>query len=152
MAPDTTQSPLRLDGRLPLHGVKVVAAELLVAMPFGTQLFADFGADVIDIEHVSFRDDPDTRWRLRSGRHKRRIAINLRDPRGQEIARSLAASADVFAENYRPGVIEKYGLGYTALSALNPKLVYASMSGFGHQDFLPSRCGTWPPTGRSPSR
>jgi CoA:oxalate CoA-transferase len=131
-------SPRRAQARLPLHGMRVIACELLVALPFGTQLLADFGADVIDVEHYPARSDADSRWRLRTGRHKRRISVNLRTTEGRQIVQQLVAQADVFAENYRPGVIDKYDLGYERLREINPGIVYASMSGFGHQDILPS--------------
>lgn len=129
---------MRQRSNLPLHGIRIVACEALMALPFGTQLLADFGADVIDIEHANYRDDSDTRWRLRTGRHKRRIAVNLRDPRGQEIVRQLAMRAEVFAENYRPGVMDNYNLGYKDLSVANPGLLYVSVSGFGHKEILES--------------
>src|SRR5262249_33780609 len=90
------------------------------------------------VEHADYRDDPDTRWRLRTGRHKRRIAVNLREPRGQDLVRALASKADAFAENFRPGVMDRYRLGYADLSALNQRLVYLSISGFGHQEVLPT--------------
>ena len=130
--------PTRGRSQLPLYGVKAISCEAMVALPFGTQLLADFGADVIVVEHANFRDDVNSRWRLRTGRHKRRVAINLRDPRGQKMVRQLVARADIFAENYRPGVMDKYGLGFKDLGQLNPRLVYVSMSGFGHSDFLAS--------------
>ncbi len=130
--------PLREREYMPLHGIKIVTCEALLALPFGTQLLSDFGADVISVEQAAYREDSDTRWRLRTGRHKRRIAVNLRDSRGQEIVRRLAARADVFAENFRPGVVEKYKLGYEGLSALNPRLIYVSVSGFGHREVLES--------------
>jgi formyl-CoA transferase len=123
---------------MPLHGIRVIACEIVVALPFGTQLLSDFGADVIVVEQATYRDDTSSRWRLRTGRHKRRIALNLRDPRGQDMVRRLVADADVFAENYRPGIMDKYGLGFRDLSQVNPRLVYVSMSGFGHTDFLAS--------------
>ena len=129
---------MREQGALPLHGVRVLACELLVALPFGTQILADLGADVIGIEHYDYRDDTDSRWRLRTGRHKRRISVNLRDPRGQELVRRLAGTIDIFAENYRPGTMDRYGLGYARLSELHPGLVYVSMSGYGHADVLES--------------
>ena len=118
--------------------MKIIACEQLVAIPFGTQILADLGADVIGIEHATYRADPDTRWRLRTGRNKRRIAINLREIEGQELVRRLAQRADVFAENFRPGILERYGLSYADLSKANPRLVYASMSGYGHRKILES--------------
>lgn len=130
--------PLRSQAAQPLHGIKIVSCEAQVALPFGTQILADFGADVIHIEHADYREDSAQRWRLRTGRHKRRIAIDLRNSRGQDIVRQLATRADVFGENFRPGVMDSYKLGYKDLSIVNPKLIYVSVSGFGHEDILAS--------------
>ncbi|MDF3311472.1 CoA transferase [Rhodococcus sp. T2V] len=123
----------------PLTGVRVIACEAIMALPFATQMLADFGADVIGIEHIDWRPDSETSaWRLRTGRHKRRIAVNLREESGQEIVRRLIRGADVFASNFRPGVIDRYGLGYEQVRDINPGVVYASLSGFGTRNLLPS--------------
>jgi len=122
----------------PLSGVRVLAVEQLMAMPFGTQLLSDLGAEVIAVETVGYAGDEAVPWRERTGRHKRRIQVKLNDPRGQELLRRLSQRVDVFGENFRPGVLDRYQLGYAQLSKLNERLIYASVSGFGHKDFLPS--------------
>ena len=123
---------------LPLRGVRILAVEQLMALPFGTQILADLGAEVVAVESVGFTGDDAVPWRERTGRHKRRIQVRLNDPRGQEILRRLAMCFDVFGENFRPGIMDKYQLGYSHLSALNERLIYVSVSGFGHKDFLES--------------
>jgi crotonobetainyl-CoA:carnitine CoA-transferase CaiB-like acyl-CoA transferase len=123
----------------PLTGVRVVTCESLMALPFSTQILSDLGADILAIEQVSWRDDKEqSAWRLRTGRNKRRIAVNLKSPAGQHLVRRLIASADVFAANMRPGVMKRYGLDYEALSADFPRLVYANVSGFGNSPYAPS--------------
>jgi formyl-CoA transferase len=122
----------------PLSGVRVLAVEHLMALPFGTQLLADFGADVVGLETVGYAGDDAIPWRERTGRHKRRARIKLDDPRGQDLVRRLAARFDVLAENFRPGVLDRYGLGYADLQPLNDRLVYVSVSGYGHRDVLES--------------
>jgi formyl-CoA transferase len=123
---------------LPFSGVRILAVEQLMALPFGTQLLSDLGAEVIAVESVGFSGDQGVAWRERTGRHKRRIQIRLNDPRGQELLRRLALRVDVFAENFRPGIMDKYQLGYQHLSKLSERLIYVSVSGFGHKDFLES--------------
>jgi formyl-CoA transferase len=122
----------------PLSGVRILAVEQLMAMPFGTQLLSDLGAEVIAVETVGYGGDAAVPWRERTGRHKRRIQVKLNDPRGQDLLRRLARRVDVFGENFRPGVLDRYQLGYAQLSELNERLIYASVSGFGHKDFLES--------------
>lgn len=122
----------------PLEGIRILAIEQLMALPFCTQLLADFGAEVISVESIGYGSYESSRWRERTGRHKQRIQVRLNDPRGQELLRRLAGSVDVVAENFRPGVMDKYGLGWTALEELNPSLIYVSISGYGHPDFLTS--------------
>jgi CoA:oxalate CoA-transferase len=109
-----------------------------MAIPFGTQLLSDYGANVVAVELMGRSGDDMVYWRPRTGRHKQRIIIDFGGPRGQELVRRLAAKADVVVENYRPGVMDKYGLGYEALSRISPRLIYVSVSGFGHRDILPS--------------
>lgn len=118
-----------------LHGTRVLDITQVMAGPFCGMLLADMGADVVKVEPPA---GDSTRNSGRKGepymavnRNKRGIAVNLKDPRGQEIVRKLAAGADVLIENYRPGVMEQFGLGYADLSAGNPGLVYCSISGFG---------------------
>jgi crotonobetainyl-CoA:carnitine CoA-transferase CaiB-like acyl-CoA transferase len=125
----------------PLAGVRVVAFEQAVALPFATFALAEMGAEVIKIERPGAGDvlrgwDHAVRglstgfvW-VNAG--KRDIALDVGTNEGREIARLLAARADVFAENFSPGVADRLGLGYQDLSADHPGLVYCSVSGFGH--------------------
>jgi len=124
----------------PLAGLKVLELGTLIAGPFAARMFAEFGADVIKIEDPR-GGDPIRNWRyLHEGtslwwyvqsRNKRSITLNLKDLRGQAIARCLALDADVIIENYRPGVLEKWGLGYEALRASNPATIMVRISGYG---------------------
>lgn len=133
-------STVSSDNRGPLAGLKVLELGTLIAGPFASRLFAEFGADVIKVEAID-GGDPIRTWRvLHDGtslwwyvqaRNKRSIALNLKDPRAQDIARRLAAEADVVIENYRPGVLEKWGLGYEDLRALNPATILVRLSGYG---------------------
>jgi crotonobetainyl-CoA:carnitine CoA-transferase CaiB-like acyl-CoA transferase len=110
--------------------------------PTCTKILADFGASVLRVERLEgelqervFYDTADLH------RNKRSIAINLQDPRGVEIVKRLAARADVVAENFRPGVKHRLGIDYEALSAENPRLIYASISGFGQEGPYRDRAG-----------
>jgi len=124
----------------PLAGVKVLELGTLIAGPFCTRILGEFGAEVIKIESPD-GGDPLRQWRkLYEGtslwwyvqaRNKQSITINLKHPEGVEIVRKLAAEADIVVENFRPGVLEKLGLGWEVLSALNPGLVMVRLSGFG---------------------
>jgi len=119
----------------PLAGLRVVEFTHMVMGPTCGMLLADMGAEVIKVEPI---DGDRTRHLLGAGsgffplfnRNKKSIGIDLRDPAGAEVARKLCASADVVAENFKPGTMAKYGLDYTALSAANPRLIYASHKGF----------------------
>jgi formyl-CoA transferase len=129
-----------MTGRKPLEGLKVVELGQLIAGPFAGKFFAEFGAEVIKIEPPE-GGDPLRQWRkLHDGtslwwyvqnRGKKSVTANLRLPEGQEIVRRLAREADVLIENFRPGTLEKWGLGYEQLSATNPGLVMLRLSGFG---------------------
>jgi formyl-CoA transferase len=124
----------------PLEGLRVIELGQLIAGPFAGKMFAEFGAEVIKIEPPD-GGDPLRTWRkLHKGtslwwyvqaRNKKSVTANLRLPEGQEIVRRLAREADVVIENFRPGTIEKWGLGYEALSRENPGLVMLRTSGFG---------------------
>ena len=134
----------------PLHGVKVLELGTLIAAPFAARLFAEFGAEVIKVEDPK-TGDPIRNWRhLHEGtslwwyvqsRNKKSIALNLKDPRAQDIARRLALEADVVIENYRPGVLEKWGLGYEQLRAGNPATVMVRISGYGQTGPMRDRPG-----------
>src|SRR5258708_5870726 len=124
----------------PLAHLKIVELGTLIAGPYCARLFAEFGAEVIKIEAPA-EGDPLRKWRkLHEGnslwwyaqaRNKKSVAVNLRDPEGEGIVRALAKGADIVIENFRPGTMEKWGLGYAALSAENPGLVMVRISGFG---------------------
>ncbi|MCO4861820.1 CoA transferase [Cupriavidus sp. WGlv3] len=132
---DTTNSP-----RLPLAGVRVLDLSRVLAGPMCTQALGDLGAEVIKVEHPGRGDD--TRdWGLRVGtrntayfnsanRNKQSIGIDLQQPEGQRIVRELAAKCDVLVQNFKFGGIDKMGLGYEALKAINPGLVYCSITGY----------------------
>src|SRR5271170_4411686 len=121
----------------PLAGLRVLELGQLIAGPFAGKFFAEFGAEVIKIEPPAGDQveggDPLRNWRkLHDGtslwwylqaRNKKSVIVNLRIPEGQEIVRRLTAGADVLIENFRPGTMEKWGLGYDALSRDNPGLV-----------------------------
>jgi crotonobetainyl-CoA:carnitine CoA-transferase CaiB-like acyl-CoA transferase len=120
---------------LPLAGLRVVEFTHMVMGPTCGMVLADLGAEVIKVEPV---DGDRTRHLLGAGagffpmfnRNKKSIALDLRSPEGLEVARRLAASADVVAQNFKPGVMGKYGLDYAALSPLNPRLIYVNHTGF----------------------
>ncbi|MBN8990145.1 MAG: CoA transferase [Rhizobiales bacterium] len=124
----------------PLSGIRVVEFGTLIAAPFAARLFAEFGADVVKIEQPGM-GDPLRGWRkLHQGtslwwylqsRNKKSIAIDLKSQEGRELALRLASQADVVIENFKPGNLEKLGLGWDVLSALNPKLTLVRISGYG---------------------
>jgi len=124
----------------PLAGLSVVEMGALIAGPFCTKILAEFGADVVKLEPPG-HGDPLRKWRyLRDGtsvwwhvqsRGKRSVTCDLRTPEGQAIARALAVKADILVENFRPGTLEGWGLGYPALAAANPGLVMVRISGYG---------------------
>ncbi|TAG01021.1 MAG: CoA transferase [Burkholderiales bacterium] len=123
------------DKLLPLAGLRVVEFTHMVMGPTCGMVLADMGAEVIKVEPV---EGDRTRHLLGSGagffpmfnRNKKSISINLHDPKGAQIARKLAATADVVAENFKPGTMQKYGLDYAALSATNERLIYVTCKGF----------------------
>jgi benzylsuccinate CoA-transferase BbsF subunit len=129
----------------PLAGVRVLDFGLLTAGANTSAMLADLGADVIKIESGAYLDpfrvvgkiDNDEGWWNRSpqfrftNRNKRGVALNLKDPEGQRLIRELATHCDVVVENFRRGVLDRFGLGYAALKALNPKIVVAAISSQG---------------------
>ncbi len=125
----------------PLAGVKVLDLTQIMAGPMCTMLLADMGADVIKIERPGSGDDTrrmGSRYEngfaagfLALNRNKRSIALDLRSDEGKGVLRRMVETADIVAENFRPGVMDRLGLGYDELSQINPRLVYASISGFG---------------------
>ena len=124
----------------PLSGLKVVELGTLIAGPFASRICAEFGAQVIKVESPN-GGDPLRKWRkLYEGtslwwfvqaRNKKSLTLNLKHPDGLSILKALLADADILIENFRPGVLEKLGLGWDVLHALNPKLVMVRLSGFG---------------------
>ena len=124
----------------PLAGVKVLELGTLIAGPFCSRMLAEFGAEVIKIESPD-GGDPIRHWRvLKDGtslwwsvqsRNKKSVTLNMKDPRGQRIARQLALDADVIIENYRPGVLEKWNVGYEQLKTENPATIMVRLSGYG---------------------
>lgn len=123
-----------------LAGLKVLELGQLIAGPFAAKTLADFGADVIKVEPPA-GGDPLRGWRLlRNGtsvwwevqsRNKRSVCLDLRSAHGQEVVRALAAEADVLIENFKPGTLEAWGLGWDELHALNPRLIMLRISGYG---------------------
>ena len=124
----------------PLSGLKVLELGQLIAGPFAAKTLADFGADVIKIEPPGM-GDPLRKWRLLKdgtsvwwqvqSRNKRSLALDLKDPRAQDIVRQLAGDVDVLIENFRPGAMEGWGLGPDALLKINPRLIMLRISGYG---------------------
>ena len=128
----------------PLHGVRVLDLTNVLAGPFACHQLAHLGAEVIKVEAVGKGDlarnlgaDPDLSAKgmgisfLAQNAGKSSLTLNLKDPRGKDILKKLVQGADVLVENYRPGVMDRLGLGYDILKAVNPNLIYCAISGFG---------------------
>jgi crotonobetainyl-CoA:carnitine CoA-transferase CaiB-like acyl-CoA transferase len=137
---------MREDSMRPFEGIRVIDATHVLAGPFATYQLAALGADVIKVEHP---EDPDqsrgvgtdmelnrrnmgTAF-LTQACNKRSITLDLKKDKDRDILRKLVATADMFVENYRPGSFDALGLGYEALSVINPRLIYASFSAFGQK-------------------
>ena len=129
---------------LPLTGIRILDFSRVLAGPFATMLLADLGAEVLKIESLQgddtrqwgppwygAGDDRQSAYFLSVNRNKRSLALNLKTAEGQAIARRLAAESQLLIENFRPGGMDGFGLGYEALSAAHPSLVYASLTGYG---------------------
>ncbi len=138
----------RLEG--PLRGLRVIDAGQMIAAPLCCTLLADFGADVIKIEHPVHGDamrarppekDGKSLWWKVIARNKRTITLDLSKPEGGRLLKRLAESADILVENFRPGTFERWGLGYDALSARNPGLVFVRVSGYGQTGPYATRGG-----------
>lgn len=134
-------------GQGALHGLRLIEMGQLIAGPFCGQLMADHGADVIKIEPPQVGDamrqwgrNKPVWWPV-IGRNKKSITLNLREKRGQELARKLIDTADFLLENFRPGTIEKWGMGYDSLSQTNPGLIMIRVSGFGQTGPYAGRAG-----------
>ncbi len=141
-----------------LSDLRVLEMGQLLAGPFCGQLLADFGAEVIKIEPPG-AGDPMREWGREKphgqslwwpviARNKKSIEINAREAAGQDLIRQLVARSDILIENFRPGTMEKWGLGYDALSAINPRLIMIRVSGYGQTGPYSRR----PATGRSARR
>ncbi len=124
-----------------LSGLRVLDLSRVLAGPYCTMLLADFGADVIKVENPDGGDDTrqwgppwlddQSAYYLSANRNKRSITVDIKQPRGYEIVRQLALKADVLVENFKVGVMAKYGLGYENLAEDNPGLIYCSITGYG---------------------
>lgn len=141
----------------PLDDLVVLDLTQFAAGPYGTQVLADAGARVIKIEMPGAGDayrhegprlpnagPDDGTYFMRFGRSKESVAIDLARPGGRRAFEALVARADVLVENLKPGSLARLGLGWERLRELNPRLVYATVTGFGHPDLLPSPLSGWP--------
>ena len=134
-----------------IAGIRVLELGQVIAGPFCGQLLGDLGADVVKIEPPGVgdvlrqwghrTDDGDSLWWRVTGRNKRSVTINLRSPAGQDLVRRLAEKTDVLVENFRPGTMERWGLGWDDLSAVNPRLIMVRISGFGQNGPYARRAG-----------
>jgi formyl-CoA transferase len=148
--------PERVRFGRPMDGVRILAVEQMQALPYATQLMAHLGADVVKVEHPERGDsgrgaqprvrDADGRTvgatYLRNNLSKRSLGIDLKHPAGRDLVLRMAERFDVLAENFTPGVMERLGLGYETVQRAAPRLVYASISGFGNR--TPSPYRSWP--------
>ena len=134
-------SPLTWRDKDPLAGIKVVDLTRILAGPYCTMALADAGADVIKIEEPKKGDDTrgwgppfvegESTYFLSVNRGKRSLTLDLKHDEGRRILRRLLDEADVLAENFRPGTLDRLGFSYEAVRARNPRIVYASVSGYG---------------------
>jgi len=130
------------ESRQPLTGIRVVDFTHVLAGPFGTTILADMGAEVFKIENpvrgeIIRKNAPfvngESHYYLSLNRNKRSLGLNLKQAKAKQIVFDLVRTADVVIDNYRPGVMERLGFGYEALSAINPRIVMCSISGFGQE-------------------
>lgn len=133
-----------------LHGVKVLDLSRVLAGPYCGMMLADMGADVLKVELPGRGDDSranapvvngESAYFMNLNRNKKGITLNLKSEQGKEIFKKLVKECDILIENYRPGVMEKLGLGYDELKTINPGLVYGCISGFGHYGPYSKRAG-----------
>ncbi|MBF8984212.1 CoA transferase [Lutibacter sp. B2] len=124
-----------------LEGIRVLDLTRVLAGPYATMVLADLGADVIKIEMPKTGDDSrqfgpyinnESAYFMSLNRNKRSMTLNLKEKKAKELFLEMVKKADVVVENYRPGTMEKLGLGYDVLKEVNPKIIYAASSGFGH--------------------
>ena len=141
----------------PLTGIRVLDLTRVLAGPWATQMLADFGAEVIKIEKPGEGDDTrgwgppfitngdgskgDAAYFLSANRGKWSVAIDMATPEGQKLIRALAAKSDIVMENFKVGGLKKYGLDYDSLKAINPRLIYCSLTGFGQTGPYAQRAG-----------
>lgn len=135
----------------PLAGIRVLELGQVIAGPYCAQLLGDLGADVVKLEPPRAGDvlrqwgwregDGDSLWWKVAARNKRSVTVDLRHVRGQEIARRLADQSDIVVENFRPGTLERWGLGYDELARTNPGLIMVRISGFGQTGPYAHRAG-----------
>src|SRR5262249_43478467 len=137
---NTVEEELSFMYNLPVEGLKVVDIAVLFASPTISQNMGDFGAEVIKVEHPRSGDSLRTLGAAKNGiplwwkitnRNKKCITLDLNRPEGQEVLKQLIADADVLTENFRPGTLERWGLGWEVLHAINPRLILVRVSGFG---------------------
>ena len=125
----------------PMEGVRVLDIATYIAAPYCATVLAEFGAEVIKVEQPGVGDPcrrlgtvsecGDTLVWMSEARNKKSITLNLKDPRGQEMLKKLIAESDVLCENFRPGTLEGWGMGWEVFKAINPKLVMLRVSGYG---------------------
>jgi formyl-CoA transferase/CoA:oxalate CoA-transferase len=137
-----------------LEGIRIVDFSRQMAAPLGTAMLSDYGADVVKVESLPDGDASRKTGKAYVGgesaiflmwnRGKRSLALDLRNPQAMDVVRRLVATADVLVESYRPGVADRIGIGYEAMSALNDRLVYCSLTAFGPEGPLASEPGTDP--------
>jgi crotonobetainyl-CoA:carnitine CoA-transferase CaiB-like acyl-CoA transferase len=141
----------------PLHNIRVLDLTRVLAGPWATQILADFGAEVIKVEKPGEGDDTrawgppfitnpdgsrgDAAYYLSANRGKHSVAIDMATPQGQALLRGLAAKSDIVMENFKVGGLKKYGLDYESLKAVNPRLIYCSITGFGQSGPYAQRAG-----------
>jgi len=134
----------------PLKGIRVLDLGHVLAMPTCTMQLADLGAEVIKIERPGIGDDSryfgpfknkESAYFISINRNKKSITLNLKKEKGKKIFKDLVKVSDVVTENYRPNTMQKLGLGYETLKAINPQIIYASICGFGHKTVYPGRPG-----------
>jgi len=135
-----TDDPRDGDWAGPLAGIRVIDLTRVLAGPFATQSLGDLGAEVLKIEPPGGGDetrrfppflDGEGHYFLGVNRNKQSLVVDLQQEQGKEILRRLVAQSDILVENYRPGVMDRLGLGYAALAEINPGLIYCAISGFG---------------------
>ncbi|KAI5291657.1 hypothetical protein KEM54_002234 [Ascosphaera aggregata] len=147
------------DGKLPLKGLRVLDMSRVLAGPYCSQILGDLGAEVIKVEHPTRGDDTrafgppyapykngkkgpgESAYYLAVNRNKKSIGINFQHPSGVEILHSLAKQSDVLIENYVPGTLKKYNMDYSTISIVNPRLIYASITGYGQTGPYSNRAG-----------